>query len=44
LKLPLDNKTALWPEVRTAFSKTGGSMVELLGSVAQFSHKGVIPA
>jgi YebC/PmpR family DNA-binding regulatory protein len=37
-----DNKNRTLPEVRTAFSKSGGNMAEP-GSVAfQFSHKGVI--
>ncbi|HET7528706.1 MAG TPA: YebC/PmpR family DNA-binding transcriptional regulator [Candidatus Saccharimonadales bacterium] len=37
-----DNKNRTYPEVRTAFSKTGGNMAEP-GSVAfQFSRKGVI--
>jgi YebC/PmpR family DNA-binding regulatory protein len=37
-----DNKNRTYPEVRLAFSKTGGSMAEP-GSVAfQFSHKGLI--
>ncbi|MGA3150480.1 MAG: YebC/PmpR family DNA-binding transcriptional regulator [Candidatus Saccharimonadales bacterium] len=37
-----DNKNRTLPEVRTAFSKSGGNMAEQ-GSVAfQFSHKGVI--
>jgi YebC/PmpR family DNA-binding regulatory protein len=37
-----DNKNRTYPEVRLAFSKTGGSMAET-GSVAfQFSRKGVI--
>lgn len=37
-----DNKNRTYPEVRTAFSKNGGSMAEP-GSVAfQFSRKGVI--
>jgi YebC/PmpR family DNA-binding regulatory protein len=37
-----DNKNRTYPEVRLAFSKTGGSMAEP-GSVAyQFSRKGVI--
>jgi YebC/PmpR family DNA-binding regulatory protein len=42
VEVATDNKNRTLPEVRTAFSKTGGSMAEQ-GSVAfQFSHKGVI--
>lgn len=42
VEVATDNKNRTLPEVRTAFSKTGGSMAEP-GSVAfQFSHKGVI--
>jgi YebC/PmpR family DNA-binding regulatory protein len=42
VEVTTDNKNRTLPEVRTAFSKTGGSMAEQ-GSVAfQFSHKGVI--
>jgi YebC/PmpR family DNA-binding regulatory protein len=42
VEIATDNKNRTLPEVRTAFSKTGGNMAEP-GSVAfQFSHKGVI--
>jgi YebC/PmpR family DNA-binding regulatory protein len=42
VEVATDNKNRTLPQVRTAFSKTGGSMAEQ-GSVAfQFSHKGVI--
>jgi transcriptional/translational regulatory protein YebC/TACO1 len=42
VEVATDNKNRTLPEVRTAFSKTGGNMAEP-GSVAfQFSRKGVI--
>jgi YebC/PmpR family DNA-binding regulatory protein len=42
VEVATDNKNRTLPEVRTAFSKTGGSMGEP-GSVAfQFSHKGSV--
>jgi YebC/PmpR family DNA-binding regulatory protein len=42
VEVATDNKNRTLPEVRTAFSKTGGNMAEQ-GSVAfQFSHKGVV--
>jgi YebC/PmpR family DNA-binding regulatory protein len=42
VEVATDNKNRTLPEVRTAFTKTGGNMVEQ-GSVAfQFSRKGVI--
>jgi len=42
VEVATDNKNRTLPEVRTAFSKTGGNLAEP-GSVAfQFSHKGVI--
>ena len=42
VEVATDNKNRTLPEVRTAFTKTGGSMAEQ-GSVAfQFSRKGVI--
>ena len=42
VEVATDNKNRTLPEVRIAFTKTGGSMAEQ-GSVAfQFSHKGVI--
>jgi YebC/PmpR family DNA-binding regulatory protein len=42
VEVATDNKNRTLPEVRTAFSKSGGNMAEP-GSVAfQFSHKGVI--
>jgi YebC/PmpR family DNA-binding regulatory protein len=42
VEVATDNKNRTLPEVRSAFSKTGGSMAEQ-GSVAfQFSRKGVI--
>jgi len=42
VEVATDNKNRTLPEVRNAFSKTGGSLAEP-GSVAfQFSHKGVI--
>ena len=42
VEVATDNKNRTLPEVRLAFTKTGGSMAEQ-GSVAfQFSHKGVV--
>lgn len=42
VEVATDNKNRTYPEVRTAFSKTGGNMAEP-GSVSfQFSRKGVI--
>jgi YebC/PmpR family DNA-binding regulatory protein len=42
VEVATDNKNRTYPEVRLAFTKTGGNMAEP-GSVAfQFSHKGVI--
>jgi YebC/PmpR family DNA-binding regulatory protein len=42
VEVATDNKNRTYPEVRTAFTKNGGSMAEL-GSVAfQFTRKGVI--
>src|SRR3954462_9874028 len=42
VEVATDNKNRTLPEVRLAFSKTGGNMADQ-GSVAfQFSHKGVI--
>src|SRR3954468_335065 len=42
VEVATDNKNRTLPEVRTAFTKTGGNMAEP-GSVAfQFSHKGVV--
>jgi YebC/PmpR family DNA-binding regulatory protein len=42
VEVATDNKNRTYPEVRLAFTKTGGSMAEQ-GSVAfQFSHKGMV--
>jgi len=44
VEVATDNKNRTYPEVRTAFSKNGGSMAEPNSVAFQFSRKGMIRA